>query len=113
MVLPSLSSGDVTATAKSFHEMSHQGLGTLEDYQWSVLEDNLTACHSGAIGILDAYDSQKLYRICTKVVFALPCAVRAALHDYGCDNPGASRICIASVFDSLKVGSAQIEPNPI
>ena len=104
MKLPALGKAEVPGAAKQLHDMSRRGFEELKDYQYSVLEDDLTASESGAVGILDAYDSQKAYRICTKVVVALPYAVRASFHDYGCDDPTVSRTYIDSIFQSLEVG---------
>jgi hypothetical protein len=110
LYLSSQVNSDASATAKSLHEPSRQRLEALKDYQWSMLADDITASESGAVGILDAYDRSKGYRICTKVVVALPYAVRAAFHDYGCDDVGRSRAYSDSVFQSLEVGRAQAGP---
>jgi hypothetical protein len=104
--LPSLGKAEVPGTAKQLHEMSRRGFDELKDYQWSVLEDDIRASESGTVGILDAYDSQKFYRICTKVVVAPPYAVRASFHDYDCADRSASRTYIDSIFQSLEVGRA-------
>lgn len=107
---PSQHKSEASGTAKSIHEQSRQGLEALADYLWSVLEDDISASGADTVGILDAYDSSKGYRICTKVVVALPYAVRAAFHDYACDDVSASRSYSDSVFHSLEVGRAHSGP---
>lgn len=103
---PSQGKSEVPGTVKNLLDLSRQGLESLAGYQWAVLEDDISATESRAVGTLDAYDSNKGYRICTKVVVSLPYAVRAAFHDYGCDDPSASLIDSDSIFKSLEVGRA-------
>src|SRR5215207_5391737 len=78
--------------AGSFKDKDVQALQLMEGYTWRLVDERVEAPQPDvAVVIADHLADANEYRIVTKVIARPPLVVRAAFHDYSCDDYEVSR----------------------
>jgi len=87
--------------AQSFRATVLTSLRAMAGYDWQILVDEVVEMGVVSIAISDAWDSAQCYRITGIVLARPPIIVRAAFHDYLCENVDASRAYFAPMMESF------------
>ena len=104
MLAPEDAPASPAAAAESFKNKDVQALQQMEGYVWRLVEERVDAHETGlAVVIADYLADAHEYRITTKVIARPPLVVRAAFHDYVCDDYAASREFFAPLIQSLNL----------
>jgi hypothetical protein len=99
------------AAAASFKDKDVEALQLMEGYSWRLVDERVDAPQTGvAVVIADHLADANEYRIATKVIARLPLVVRAAFHDYVCDDYAASREYFAPLIQSLDLVVGEAKP---
>ena len=94
--------------AESFKDKDVQALERMEGYTWRLVDERVEAPEPEvAVVIADHLADANEYRIVTKVIARPPLVVRAAFHDYSCDDYEASREYFAPLIQSLNLAAAK------
>jgi hypothetical protein len=93
-------SGEV---AQSFRSAGLSSLREMQGYNWELAADEAVTEGDTVIVLTDAIAQAQGYRIACKVVALLPVVVRAAFHDYLCEDLDASQRYFAPMIESLRV----------
>jgi hypothetical protein len=94
--------GDV---AESFTAQDKLALLAIEGCTWSVVGEQLSEDDGTAIALLDNLAVASSYRIVTKILARPPLVVRAAFHDYLCEDYTVSSEYFAPIIESLRLRS--------
>ena len=98
------------AAAESFKDKDVEALDQMEGYTWRLVDERVEAPETGvAVVIADHLADANEFRIVTKVLARLPLVVRAAFHDYNCDDHAVSRDYFAPLVQSLNLLSGESE----
>jgi hypothetical protein len=94
------------AAAQSFKDKDVQMLQLMEGYTWRLLDERIEEPEAG-VGVVtaDHLADANEYRIVTKVLARPPLVVRAAFHDYLCDDYETSREYLAPLIQSLNLAA--------
>ena len=99
------------AAAESFKDKDVQALEQMEGYVWELVDERVEAPDTDvAVVIADHLAEVNEYRIATKVIARLPLVVRAAFHDYNCNDYAASREYFAPLIQSLNLIAVEGKP---
>lgn len=99
--LGNIAAGPSNEVAESFKETELRSLRNMEGYSWKTLEDQATHTENSTVVIIDSHAEAKSYRIAGKILARPPVVVRAAFHDYACEDYESSRQYFAPIIDSL------------
>ena len=100
------------AAAESFKDKDVEALHQMEGYTWRLVEERVEEPETGvAVVIADHLADANEFRIVTKVIARLPLVVRAAFHDYACDDHAASREYFAPLVESLNLAAGEAHPD--
>ena len=92
--------------AESFKDKDVQALEQMEGYTWRLVDERVDAPEPAvAVVIADHLADANEYRIVTKVIARPPLVVRAAFHDYSCDDYEVSREYFAALIQSLALAA--------
>jgi hypothetical protein len=100
--LGNIAAGSSNEIAESFRETEFRSLRNMEGYSWKTLEDQVTHIENSTFVVIDCYAEAESYRIAGKILARPPVVVRAAFHDYACENYESSRLYFAPIIDSLR-----------
>ncbi|HUR90896.1 MAG TPA: hypothetical protein VMZ74_17560 [Ramlibacter sp.] len=100
--IPASDKNNSRVVAQSFRSAEMASLKRMEGYEWELLLDEFVALESMFITICDAWAPAKAYRIASKVIADVPVVVRAAFHDYQCDDLEESQLYFAAIIHSLQ-----------
>jgi len=90
------------AAAQSFKDKDVQMLQQMQGYAWRLLDESVDEPEAGAgVVMADHLADANEYRIVTKVIARPPLVVRAAFHDYLCDDYEVSREYFAALVQSF------------
>lgn len=89
--------------AESFRVTALASLQAMPDYQWDIVVDELVEMGALCIVLSDAWAQAQSYRITGVVLARPPVVVRAAFHDYLCEDLDASRGFFAPIMESLQL----------
>jgi hypothetical protein len=93
--------------AESFKSKDVQALQQMDGYVWRLVGEGVDVPDTGvAVVFADHLADANEYRIATKVIARPPLVVRAAFHDYNCDDYEASRGYFAPLIESLTLANA-------
>jgi hypothetical protein len=96
------------AAAESFKDKDVESLEQIEGYTRRLVDERVEAPETGvAVVIADHLADANEFRIVTKVIARLPLVVRAAFHDYSCNDHAASRDYFAPLVQSLDLAAAE------
>ena len=99
------------AAAESFRNKDVQALQSMEGYTWRLVDESVDVPESAvAVVFADHLADANEYRIATKVIARPPLVVRAAFHDYVCDDYAASREFFAPLIQSLNLVAGEGKP---
>ena len=99
------------AAAESFKDQDVQALQNMEGYVWELVDERVEAPDTGvAVVIADHLAEANEYRIATKVIARPPLVVRAAFHDYSCNDYAVSREFFAPLIESLNLVAGEGKP---
>lgn len=87
---------------ESFRNAEQASLLALGTYAWELLVDETVCLGTTAMAWADAWARPQSYRIASKVLLRVPLVVRAAFHDYLCDDLAASQSYFAPLIESLR-----------
>ena len=88
--------------AQSFRSAEIASLKRMEGYAWELLLDEFIATGNLVVTICDAWARPQSYRIASKVLADVPVVVRAAFHDYQCEDLEESQLYFAPIIHSLQ-----------
>jgi hypothetical protein len=91
------------AVAESFKSKDVQALEDMEGYGWRCVEERADRSGDTIVLLADHLAAANEYRIATRIVARLPVVVRAAFHDYLCEDYAASRDYFAPIIESLRL----------
>ncbi|HVZ45369.1 MAG TPA: hypothetical protein VHA82_16275 [Ramlibacter sp.] len=94
---------DGKQAAKSFRRAEQASLRRMQGYSWDLLQDESITLGATTVAISDAFARGQAYRIASKVIAHVPLVVRAAFHDYQCDDLAASQRYFADIIESLRL----------
>jgi len=101
---PEDASDGAEAAAESFRNRDVEALEDMEGFEWRQVDERSDRSESGdAMALADHLAEASQYRIATKVIARPPVVVRAAFHDYLCDDYEASRQYFAPIIESLSL----------
>jgi hypothetical protein len=100
--IPASPDGDSRTVAQAFRRAEIASLKRMEGYEWELLLDEFMAVESLVMTICDAWARARSYRITSKVLADVPVVVRAAFHDYQCDDLEESQRYFAPLIHSLQ-----------
>jgi hypothetical protein len=99
--------------AESFKDKEVQALQQMEGYTWRLVDERVDTPDPGvALVIADHLADANEYRIVTKVIARPPLVVRAAFHDYSCDDYEVSREYFAGLIQSFSLLAADAPGSP-
>ena len=99
------------AAAESFKDKDVKALEQMDGYVWELVDERVEAPDTDvAVVITDHLAEVTEYRIATKVIARLPLVVRAAFHDYNCNDYAASREYFAPLIQSLSLVAGEGKP---
>jgi hypothetical protein len=108
---PEDASTSPAAAAESFKDKDVQALQEMDGYAWRLVGEHVDALETGrAVVIADHLADANEYRIATKVIARPPLVVRAAFHDYKCDDYAASRDYFAPLIEALNLVADEGKP---
>ena len=94
-------SGTPDAIAESFASKDAKALEAMDGYEWRRVGDVSQGPQDPGVVFVDHLAGAHQYRVATKVIARPPIVVRAAFHDYMCDDYDASRDYFAPIIASL------------
>lgn len=100
--IPASDGNDSRAIAQSFRSAEITSLKRMEGYAWELLLDEFIAMETTFVTICDAWARAQGYRIASKVLAEVPVVVRAAFHDYQCEDLEESQLYFAPIIHSLQ-----------
>jgi hypothetical protein len=100
---PDDESGTPDAVAESFASKDAKALEEMDGYGWRCVEDHVQGAQDPGVVFLDHLADANQYRVATKVIARPPVVVRAAFHDYMCEDYDASREYFAPIIASLRL----------
>ena len=107
MLGPEEASTGAATAAESFKDKDAQALQDMEGFEWRQVDERSDRSEAGdAVVLVDHLAEASQYRIATKVIARPPVVVRAAFHDYLCDDYEASREYFAPIIESLSLVAA-------
>lgn len=89
--------------AESFKSKDVQALEDMDGYQWRCIEERADRGGDTVVLFVDHLAAAHEYRIATRILARLPVVLRAAFHDYLCDDYAASRDYFAPIIASLSL----------
>jgi hypothetical protein len=99
------------AAAESFKDKDVEALQNMEGYVWRLVDERVDRPDPGvAVVMADHLADANEYRIATKVIARPPLVVRAAFHDYLCNDYAASRDYFAPLIQSLHLVAGEGKP---
>jgi hypothetical protein len=99
------------AAAESFKNKDVEALQHMEGYVWRLIEERVDEPETGvAVVTADHLADANEYRIATRVIARPPLVVRAAFHDYSCNDYEASRAFFAPLIASLNLVAGEGKP---
>jgi hypothetical protein len=111
MLAPEEAPTSPAAVAGSFKDNDVQALRQMEGYTWRLVDERVDAPETGvAVVIADHLADANEFRIVTKVIARPPLVVRAAFHDYNCDDHAVSRDYFAPLIQSLNLVAGEGKP---
>jgi hypothetical protein len=96
--------------AESFKRVDVRALGSMDGYSWRLVDELATHTEGGADVLIDHLAPAHSYRILTKILARPPIVVRAAFHDYLCEDYDSSRDFFAPIVQSLSFREAVEQP---
>ena len=97
--------------AESFKDKDLEALHSMEGYTWQLVEEHVDEPDAGVVMVtMDHLAGANEYRIVTKIIARPPVVVRAAFHDYSCDDYAASRKYFAPLVQSLSLVTSDTPP---
>ena len=107
MLGPEEASAGAAPVAESFKNRDVEALQDMEGFDWRQVDERSDRSEAGgAVVQVDHLAEASQYRIATKVIARPPVVVRAAFHDYLCDDYEASREYFAPIIESLSLVAA-------
>ena len=88
--------------AQSFRKGALASLDAMAGYEWQLVADASENVGLATIAVTDAWTEDRSYRIACKVLVQLPLVVRAAFHDYLCEDLAASQAYFGPIIESLR-----------
>ena len=111
MLAPEDASTSPAAAAESFKDKDVQALQQMDGYTWRLVDERVDTPETGvAVALADHMADAHEFRIATKVIARPPLVVRAAFHDYNCDDHAASRDYFAPLIQSLNLDAGEGKP---
>lgn len=89
--------------AQAFRDAGLLSLRAMRGHAWELLADEAQTTDGTAVVVTDAVAAAQGYRIVCKVLAMLPLVVRAAFHDYLCEDLAASQSYFGPIVESLRV----------
>lgn len=109
---PEEAPASAAAAAQSFKDKDVQMLQLMEGYVWRPVDEHVDEPEAGvAVVMADYLADANEYRIVTKVIARPPLVVRAAFHDYLCDDYETSREYFAPLIQSLNLAPGDGQTN--
>ena len=100
--IPASDGNDSRTVAQSFRRAEVSSLKRMPGYSWELLLDEFILMETAFVTICDAWARARSYRIASKVLADVPVLVRAAFHDYQCDDLEESQLYFAPIIHSLQ-----------
>jgi hypothetical protein len=89
--------------ARAFRATNLSSLEAMPGYAWQILVDEVVELGPLHIVLSDAWAREQSYRIAGVILTRGPLVVRAAFHDYLCEDMEASRAYFAPIVESLQL----------
>lgn len=91
---------------ESFRAVGLAALKAMPGYDWEILVDEVVDLGPLSVVLSDAWARAQSYRIIGVVLARPPLVVRAAFHDYLCEDMDRSRAYFARIVESLQLADA-------